>query len=519
MTTTTTAELSNFRWSSNDPADRFAVEDPATGEVITVVQGGGAAEVNAAVEAAHRAFEHGWRWRTPAERAAFLLRGADVLEAHADELALLESSENGKPLQDARDNDINFLIFIFRFFGSLVDKLPTEFYDKGAVYTSTYQEPVGVVGEIIPFNWPPIHAGGKMAPALAAGNTVVLKPSEQDPLTVMRIVDLLNTVLPEDVLHAVPGTGKGVGRPLASHPLVRRMTFTGSTGAGAAVAAAAAKNITPALMELGGKDAMVVFDDADFDRALKDAVEGGFYNKGEACTATSRILVQDGIYERFVVRLAEAVVKLKVGRGTDPTVHVGPVVSRLQQQRVLNYIQIGINEGATVAAQAALPEDPELADGFWVAPTLFTNVTRSMRVATEEIFGPVVTVTRFIDEDEAVEIVNESEYGLTSAVYTADSTRSFRVARRIDAGMVFINNYFRGTGGTPFGGTKRSGYGREHAIETLREYSYTKIVRFPSGLGTIPAWRALNDIFPEAAAPSGPPGESGPARPTQVLHG
>jgi acyl-CoA reductase-like NAD-dependent aldehyde dehydrogenase len=193
--------------------------------------------------------------------------------------------------------------------------------------------------------------------------------------------------------------------------------------------------------------------------------------------------------------------KLKVGRGTDPAVHVGPVVSRRQQQRVLNYIQIGIDEGATLAAQAPIPEHPELANGFWVAPTLFTDVTRAMRIATEEIFGPVVAVMRFSDEDEAVAIANESEYGLTSAIYTADSARGFRVARRIEVGMVFLNNYFRGTGGTPFGGTKHSGYGREHAIQTLREYSYTKIVRFPSGLGTIPAWRALDDIFEKAGHP------------------
>jgi acyl-CoA reductase-like NAD-dependent aldehyde dehydrogenase len=499
MTTTVAPDLTTSRWSSTHAEDRFAVEDPATGEVIAIVQGGGPDEVDAAVTAAHRAFETSWRWRTAPERAALLLQGADVLEAHADELALLLSRENGKPVQDARQHDLTFLVWAFRFFGSLIDKLPTEFYDKGAVYTSTYQEPVGVVGEVIPFNWPPIHSGGKMAPALAAGNTVVLKPSEQDPLTVMRIIELLNTVLPEDVLHAVPGTGSRVGQPLAGHPLVRRVTFTGSTGAGAEVAGTAAKNITPALLELGGKDAMVVFDDADFDRALKDAIEGGYYNKGEACTATSRILVQDGIYDRFVEQLASAVEKLKVGRGTDPATHVGPVVSRRQQERVLNYIQVGIDEGATLAAQAPIPDDPELANGFWVAPTLFTNVARDMRIATEEMFGPIVTVTRFHDEDEAVSIVNESEYGLTSAIYTADSSRSFRVARRIDVGMVFLNHYFRSSQGTPFGGTKHSGYGREHAIETLREYSYTKIVRFPSGLGPIPSWRAIGEIFEESA--------------------
>jgi acyl-CoA reductase-like NAD-dependent aldehyde dehydrogenase len=202
-------ELTTFRWSSSAETDRFAVEDPATGQVIAVIQGGGPEQVDAAVEAAHRAFETDWRWRTPAERAAFLLRGADVLEEHADELALIESRENGKPVQDARQNDISFLIAIFRFFGSLIDKLPTEFYDKGAIYTSTYLEPVGVVGEIIPFNWPPIHTGGKPASALAVGNTVVIKPSEQAPLTVSRIVELLNTVFPPDVLHLLPEPASG----------------------------------------------------------------------------------------------------------------------------------------------------------------------------------------------------------------------------------------------------------------------------------------------------------------------
>jgi acyl-CoA reductase-like NAD-dependent aldehyde dehydrogenase len=263
-------QLLMYRWSSSDEADRVPVEDPATGEVIAVVQGGGPTEVDAAVEAAHRAFETDWRWRTWAERATLLLRGADVLEQHADELALLLSRENGKPVQDALQNDVSFLIAIFRFFGSLADKLPTDFYDKGAIYATTYLEPVGVVGEIIPFNWPPIHTGGKLAPALAVGNTVVIKPSEQAPLTVIRIVELLNTVLPEDVLHVVPGTGQRAGQPLVGHPKVRLVSFTGSTGSGAAVAGAAAKHITPAVLELGGKDALVVFDDADLDGRRED---------------------------------------------------------------------------------------------------------------------------------------------------------------------------------------------------------------------------------------------------------
>lgn len=215
-----------------------------------------------------------------------------MLEAHADELAELESRENGKPIVDARVHDVNFLIQVFRFFGSLIDRLPSEFYDKGTIYTSVVLEPLGVVGGIIPFNWPPIHTGGKIAPALAVGNTVVLKPSEQAPLTIMHIVELLNTALPPDVLHAVPGFGSTAGQALVGHPLVRTVSFTGSTKAGAAVAKTAAGNITPVLLELGGKNAFIVFNDADADRAVRDALEGGYFNKGEACTAASRILVQ-----------------------------------------------------------------------------------------------------------------------------------------------------------------------------------------------------------------------------------
>jgi acyl-CoA reductase-like NAD-dependent aldehyde dehydrogenase len=361
------------------------------------------------VGAAHRAFRDSWRWSSPAERADLLLRGAGLLEAHADELAELISLENGKPIADARLFDIGFLVDIFRFYGSLVDKLPSEFYDKGSIYTSTVLEPVGVVGEIVPFNWPPIHSGGKIAPALAVGDTVVLKPSEQAPLTVIRIVELLNTVLPPDVLHVVPGIGAVAGQALAGHPLVRMVSFTGSTNAGAAVARTAAASITPALLELGGKNAFIVYDDADVERAVRDALDGGFFNKGEACTAASRVIVHRDVHDEFVRKLAAGVKALRVGNGAELATHIGPVVTKAQQQKVLEYIRVGEAEGAKIAAQAALPSDPALAGGFFVPPTLFTGVTRDMRIATEEIFGPVVTVTVFDTEDEAIAIANEPE--------------------------------------------------------------------------------------------------------------
>jgi acyl-CoA reductase-like NAD-dependent aldehyde dehydrogenase len=496
----TADQVTTYRWSSANPDDRFAVEDPATGAVITIVQGGGAAEVDAAVHAAHRAFEQDWRWRPLAERSRLLLEGAAVLEAHADELAELVSRENGKPIVDGRNIDISLLIGDMRFAASLVDKLPDELYDQGNLYVKVVHEPLGVVGAIIPFNWPPIHTGGKISPALAMGNTVVLKPSEQAPLTLMRIVELLNTVLPPDVLQAVPGLGPTTGQALVANRLVKMITFTGSSKAGSAVAKTAADNVTRVILELGGKNPFVVFDDADIDQAVRDALEGGYFNKGEACTASSRLLVQRGVHDVFVERLSAGVRALKTGPGNDPATHVGPCVSRAQQQKVLEYIRIGQEEGASIVAQGALPDAPEFADGFYVAPTLFDGVTRDMRVAQEEIFGPVVTVTTFETEDEALAICNESEYGLMSAVYTSDAKRLFRVARKIEAGMVMANTYNRGILGTPFGGIKHSGYGREHAIETLREYAYPKMIRYPSGTGSIPSWRAVTDVFGETGS-------------------
>jgi acyl-CoA reductase-like NAD-dependent aldehyde dehydrogenase len=492
----TLTELTRSRWSSDDEADSFPVDNPATGKAITILQGGGVAQMNAAIEAAHQAFAHDWRWRSRTERAGLLLSCADRLEAHANELADLLSLENGKPVADARENDIRFLIGVFRFFGSIVDKLPSgDFHDTGSIYSATVLEPFGVVGAIIPFNWPPIHTGGKIAPALAVGNTVVLKPSEAAPLTVMRIVELCNQVLPADVLHVVPGVGPVVGQALAAHPHVRMMSFTGSTKAGSAVAQTAAGHIAPTLLELGGKNAFMVFDDADVDRAVRDALEGGFYNKGEACTAASRVVVQKGVAEAFTNQLGAGVRKLKVGAGNDPSTHVGPAVSKAQQSKVLEYIEVGRREGARVVAEGRLPSDPSLAGGFFVPPTLLADVRPDARVAQEEIFGPVVTVTAFETEEDAVAIVNSSEYGLFAGLYTRDSERALRVARRIDVGVVLINNYFRGLLGLPFGGAKHSGYGREHTIETLAHFGYRKLIRFPSGTGTWPQWRAVGEVF------------------------
>jgi acyl-CoA reductase-like NAD-dependent aldehyde dehydrogenase len=308
------------------------------------------------------------------------------------------------------------------------------------------------------------------------------------------MVELINSVLPEDLVHAVPGGG-AVGAALAGHPLVGKVSFTGSPATATSVLRTTADNLTPTLMELGGKNPLLVFDDADITRALEAAIDGGFFNQGEACTASSRILLQDNIFESFTAKFTAAVRRLKVGDGAAPGTDVGPLVTRAQQQRVLNYLDIGVTEGARIAAQAPLPEDPRLADGYYVAPTVFTDVAPEMRVAKEEIFGPVVTLIPFADEDEAVRIANGTQFGLVAGVFTQNADRALRVSRQIRAGAVFVNNYVRVAVGSGFGGVGHSGFGREHAQETLAEYGYSKTIRLAGHRDELPRWTAAARVL------------------------
>ena len=487
------SELVRGRWSSAHDRDRFTVQNPATGADLAVVQGGGADEVDAAVKAAHQGFLS-WRRRSAPERGRALREAARLVRSHADELASLECAEMGKPVSQARQYDLEACPAIFDFFAGLTADLPGAAREGAATIDLTTLRPYGVVGGILPFNWPPIHTAGKAAPALAVGNAIVIKPPEQAPLTVMRIVELLQRALPDDVVHVVPG-GVAAGAALAGHPLVRKLSFTGAPSTGVAVIRAAAGNLTPTLMELGGKNPLIICADADLDAAVAGAIEGGFFNQGEACTAASRVLVHRSVHDRVVERLAAAVSRLRVGDGADPATHIGPLVTGEQRQSVLDHIEIGIAEGATIAAQAPLRDDPELANGFYVAPTLFTGVRPEMRIAQEEIFGPVVAVIAFDDEDEAVRIANGTDFGLVAAVYSADWARAMRIAREIEAGTVLVNNYERVVIGSPFGGTGHSGYGREHAAETLREYGYTTNLRLPSGAEHVRRWKAVDEVL------------------------
>jgi len=469
----------------------FAVEEAATAKEIARVLSADENLVDLVVRDSRQAYENDWRYRSPRERAQYLHQVAAKIREHAVELAELEAREVGKPKRDALRFDVSYCHACFDYFAGLADTLHGEILDQGLIEARVLFEPYGVVAAILPFNWPPIHFAKKSAPALAAGNTVVIKPGEQAPLTVLRLVELANEVLPPGVLNAVPGIKAGPA--LASHPKVERISFTGATATGRRVLQSAAENITYATMELGGKNALLVLEDADMNVAVNVALEGMFYNQGEACTSTARILVHASRYAEFEEKFARAAEKLVVGDGLDAKTDIGPMVDARQRDRVRNYIDIALREGGRLVTQGKLPSDDRLKNGYWVPPTVLGDIVPTMTVAQEEIFGPVACLMRFKDEDEAVSIANGTAYGLTAAICTVDESRAWKLAPRLEAGMIFVNNYMRRAFlGSPFGGVKGSGFGRENATETLKEFVRSKNVRFPSGKGSIPTWPPMD---------------------------
>ena len=477
-----------FPWSTNDPAHRFTVYNPVNGKPYKEVQGCSAKEVDECVRAADKAFNEHWRWLLPQERGRILKQVSAKLLEHAEEIAELETMEVGKPLHISRA-DTRRCAEAFEFFGGLVGNLPTDMFELGPVNAMIFAEPFGVVAGIVPFNWPPLHTGAKIAPALAAGNTIVIKPGDQAPLSVMKIIEVAQSVLPPHVLEVVVGPGLETGKALTSHPLVRKVSFTGSDISGRAVMKQIADNLTPSVMELGGKNALIALPGCNIDKAVSLGFEGAFFNNGAACTATSRLLVHRSQYDEFVEKMSAMIRRTRLGDGMDPKTHVGPMVTQAHQQKVLEYIEIGKSEGAKLVVQGDLPTDPEMQNGYFVAPTLFGEVTRDMRIAREEIFGPVACVMPYDTEEEAVSITNGTDFGLITVLVTDDHSQAMRMTRQLDVGVVYINNFYRlGPQCVPFGGNKASGFGRERYYETLMEFSRTKTVRIPSGLGDIPVW-------------------------------
>ncbi|MBA3842617.1 MAG: aldehyde dehydrogenase [Actinobacteria bacterium] len=482
------------RWQEPTTDETFDVLEPSTGSRLAKVVACTAADVDAAVSSAREAFDKEWRWRTPRERAGTLRLIANKIREQADELAELETRENGKPIRDARAFDITVAHLTFDYFASLAESMSGRILDQGPIQARITYEPYGVIAAILPFNWPPIHFANKCAAALAAGNTVVVKPGEQAPLTVLRLTELANEVLPPGVLNAVPGPAAGVA--LAAHPGIGRVTFTGSSETGRKVMASAAANLIPSTMELGGKNAFIVFDDADTGAAVKAALEAMYFNQGEACTSTARILVQQSVHDEVLTAFAAATQRLVVGDGLDAATDIGPMVDGRQRDRIREYVEIGKGEGARVVAEGSIPDSDALRNGFYVAPVVFADVRPEMRIAQEEIFGPVACFISFATEAEALEIANGTAYGLTAAVFTSDPRRADRLVARLEVGMVFVNNYFRGSLlGSPFGGVKASGFGRETTEDTLHEFLRSKNARFPSGERAIPCWQTAERVM------------------------
>ena len=448
--------------------------DPATQELLAHIPRSGAAEVDAAVQAARRAGP-GWAATPAPERARLLRAVADAIEARLDELALLESRDQGKPVWLARAVDLPRAVANFRFFAGAIEQETLEHHPMEGALNLTHRRPVGVCGLITPWNLPLYLLTWKVAPALAMGNTVVAKPSELTPLTADALARICASVLPAGVFNLVHGLGPEVGQALVEHPRVKAISFTGGTETGRRVAATAAPMFKKLSLELGGKNATVVFDDAELDEAVPTAVRAAFANQGEICLCGSRVLVQRGLYEDFVARFVEEARALTVGDPRDPATKVGALNSLAHRDKVAGYVALAREEGATVALGGGIPELPAPFDqGAFLEPTVLLDLPHTCRTATAEIFGPVVTLHPFDTEADALEMANHVEYGLSASVWTRDLARAHRFSQALDVGMVWVNTWLLRDLRVPFGGVKDSGVGREGGRWSMAFYSENK---------------------------------------------
>jgi acyl-CoA reductase-like NAD-dependent aldehyde dehydrogenase len=466
------------QWQSPASGETYATINPATEEESARVARGDERDIDLAVQAARRAFDHGpWPRMAAAERGRLLWKLADLITANLDEMARLESINTGKTLFDSGKVEIPFAAEVFRYYAGWATKIHGETLNlRDGAFTFTLRQPLGVVGAIVPWNFPFLLASWKIAPALAAGNTVVLKPASLTPLTALRFAQLTAEAgLPEGVFNLVPGPGGTVGMALVRHPGVDKIAFTGSTEVGKGIMREAAGTLKRVSLELGGKSPNIVFADADMEAALRGAMTGIFYNKGEVCAAGSRLFLEERVHDEFVAKLAERVKGLKVGDPLDKATRMGPVVSRQQLDTVMGYIEAGRREGARLVAGGERAPVGN-GKGYFLQPTVFAGVTNAMKIAREEIFGPVLSVIPFKDFDEAVAQGNDTFYGLAAAVWTRDVGKALRAARAIRAGTVWVNAYNLYDAALPFGGFKESGFGRELGQAGLDLYTEVKSV-------------------------------------------
>lgn len=465
------------RWVGAQDGRTLPVINPADGEAFDQIARGGAHEVDAAVKAARAAADGAWGKLTATERGRLLIKlGIKVLDHH-EELAQLEARDTGKPITTAR-NDITVLARYFEFYGSAADKLHGEVIPfLNGHHVVLLREPLGVTGHIIPWNYPAQMMGRTIAPALAAGNAVVLKPAEDTSLSALRVAELAAEVgFPEGSINVVTGLGEEAGAALAGHPGIDFISFTGSNEVGTLVQQAAAKNAVKCVLELGGKSPHIVFDDVDVDRAVANAIFGIYTNCGQVCTSGSRIFVHEKIHDVFVEKLVARAKAIRIGNPLDPMTQLGPLVSKEQFDRVSRYVKIGQEEGARMLCGGGKPDAPELATGHYFSPTVFVDVDNRMKIAQEEIFGPVACVLRFSSEEDVLAKANDIVYGLAAGIQTNDIKRAHKLARRLKAGSVWINTYHRIETSCPFGGYKMSGYGRENGVGMVNYLTRTKSV-------------------------------------------
>ncbi|MDV6013375.1 aldehyde dehydrogenase family protein [Haloechinothrix sp. LS1_15] len=464
--------------SSSEPGeDTRTVLNPYDSSVLATVAEAASADVGRAAHAARLAFHRGpWPATVAGERGELLRRIADLLVRDREELARIESLDTGKTLAEGRI-DVDDITAVFRYYAGLADKDAGRLVDAGnpdVVSRVTY-EPVGVCALIAPWNYPLLQMSWKLAPALAAGNTMIIKPSELTPLSTIRLVALIAEAgAPPGVVNLLLGSGAEVGSAMVTHPEVDLVSFTGGIATGRKVMAAAADGIKRVALELGGKNPNVVFADADFDTAVDYALAAAFFHSGQVCSAGSRLIVEESLHDDFVAELAHRAEAIRLGNGLDPATECGPLISAEHRDKVERYIAQAIEDGAKLVTGGHRPEDPELADGFFLRPTIFTGCTSDMPVVADEVFGPVVTVERFRDEDEAVTLANDTDYGLAGAVWTSDASVAQRVAGRMRHGTVWINDYHPYLPQAEWGGFGRSGIGRELGAAGLDEYREAK---------------------------------------------
>ncbi|HWA98118.1 MAG TPA: aldehyde dehydrogenase family protein [Pirellulales bacterium] len=463
------------KWQPAQSGKTFDTYNPATEEVIAQVAEGDKADIDAAVAAARQAFEDSeWSRMDARDRGRLLNKLADLLEDEIDDLAALESYNNGKPIRDARAADLPLTIDALRYYAGYADKIHGQTIPvRGKYFTYTRREPVGVVGQIIPWNFPMLMVAWKWGPALAAGCTIVMKPAEQTPLTCLRMARLAQKAgIPDGVINVVPGYGPSAGGALVKHPDVDKIAFTGSTEVAHIIMRDAAATLKRCTFELGGKSPNIVFADADLDAAAVGSHFGLYFNQGQCCCAGSRLFVQEKIYDKFIDKLASMNKTRKLGPGLDPETEQGPQVDQAQFDKIMQYIELGNKEGAECVTGGKRWGDR----GWFIEPTMFTNVKDDMAIAREEIFGPVLSVLKFKDVDEIVKRANNTSYGLAAAVWTRDVAKAHHLASKIKAGTIWVNCYDVFDAGAPFGGYKMSGMGRELGEKGLEAYTETKTV-------------------------------------------